>query len=113
MPQVQTKAEVLAMLECHNLPFVKVNLKADVDDRVNWFAVQSTGHYGLDCDVGTQCAYALIKHLRQGSESMGAHSLLSNVALAMLKRDDLQNEAKGLLVGFMSTIGLCFVHREP
>jgi hypothetical protein len=101
------------MLERHNLPFVKVNPKADIDNRVNWFAVQSTGDYGLDCDVGRQCAYALIKHLRQGSESMGAHYLLSNVGLAMLKRDDLQNEAKGLLVGFMSTIGLCFVHREP
>jgi hypothetical protein len=112
MPQVQTKAEVLAMLECHNLPFVKVNPKADVDNRVDWFAVQSTGHYGLDCEVGRECAYALIKHLRQGSESMGANYLLSNVVLAMLKRDDLQNEAKGLLVGFMSTIGLCFVRRE-
>jgi hypothetical protein len=112
MPQVQTNWEVQAMLECHNLPFVKVNLKYDIDNRVNWFAVQSTGHYGLDCEVGRQCAYALIKHLRQGSESMGAHSLLSNVALAMLKRDDLQNEAKGLLIGFMSTIGLCFVRRE-
>jgi hypothetical protein len=100
------------MLECHNLPFVKVNPKADVDNRVDWFAVQSTGHYGLDCEVGRECAYALIKHLRQGSESMGANYLLSNVVLAMLKRDDLQNEAKGLLVGFMSTIGLCFVRRE-
>jgi hypothetical protein len=98
----------------HNLPFVKVNLKADdIDERVNWFAVQSTGHYGLDCEVGQQCAYALIEHLRQGSESMGSHSLLSNVVLSMLKRDDLQNEAKGLVIGFMGTIGLCFVHREP
>jgi hypothetical protein len=44
---------------------------------------------------------------------MGTHYLLSNVVLAMLKRDDLQNEAKGLVIGFMSTIGLCFVHREP
>jgi hypothetical protein len=54
-----------------------------------------------------------VEHLWQGSESMGSHYLLSNVALAMLKRDDLQNEANGLLIGFMSTIGLCFVHREP
>ncbi len=97
----------------HNLPFVKVNPKADIHERVNWFAVQSTGDYVLDCKVGTDCAYALIKHLRNGHESMGTHYLLSNVVLSMLKRDDLQDEASGLVVGFMSTIGLCFVHREP
>lgn len=97
----------------HNLPFVKVNPKADIDERVNWFAVQSTGDYHLDFQAGADCAYALIKYLRHGHESMGAHYLMSNVVLSMLKRDDLQDEAKGLVVGFMSTIGLYFVNREP
>lgn len=97
----------------HELPFVKVNPEADIHERVNWFAVQSTGDYVLDCKVGTDCAYALIKHLRQGSEREGTNSILTHIVLSMLKRDDLQDEAKGLLVGFMSTIGLYFVHREP
>lgn len=102
------------MRPSHELPFVKVNMKAkDIHERVNWFAVQSTGNYALDCHVGADCAYALIEHLRHGHESMGTQSILTHVVLSMLKRDDLQGEAKGLLVGFMSTIGLCFVHREP
>jgi hypothetical protein len=92
------------MCDAHSLPFVKLNPTADIDNRVDWFAVQSTGNYGLDCEVGKQCGYALIKHLRQGSESMGAHYLLPNVALAMLKRDDLTGDAKGLLVGFFSAL---------
>lgn len=98
----------------HNLPFVKVNPEADIHERVNWFAVQSTGDYVLDCKVGTDCAHALIKFLRNSHESMGTHYLLSDVVNSMLKRDDLQGVGyNGLVVGFMSTIGLCFVHREP
>lgn len=96
----------------HDLPFVKVNPDADIHERVNWFAVQSTGDYALDCKVGSECAYALIEHLRNGSESMGTHYRISDVVRSMLKRDDLKDVGfNGLIVGFMSTIGLCFVKR--
>jgi hypothetical protein len=49
------------MCEAHALPFVKVDKEAGIDHCVNWFTVQSTGNYALDCEVGKQCAYSLKK----------------------------------------------------
>jgi hypothetical protein len=92
------------MCDAHSLPFVKVNPKADIDNRVNWFAVQSTGHYGLDCEVGQQCGYALVDFLRVRSEWDTSRFILGSVVLSMLKRDDLTGDAKGLIVGFFSVI---------
>jgi hypothetical protein len=92
------------MLECHNLPFVKVNPKADIDNRVNWFAVQSTGHSALDCEVGKQCGYALVDFLRVRSEWDSSRFYLGAVVMSMLSRDDLTGDARGLLVGFFSAL---------
>jgi hypothetical protein len=76
----------------------------DSHERVDWFAVQSTGHYALDCDVGRQCGYALVDFLRVRNEWDSSRFILGSVVMSMLKRDDLKDDAKGLLVGFFSAL---------
>jgi hypothetical protein len=93
------------MCDAHNLSFVKVDMKADIDNSVNWFAVQSTGNYALDCEVGRQCAYSLLGLLRVRDEWDTSRFWLGNIVMSMLKRDDLQAaDGKGFVVGFFSVI---------
>jgi len=100
------------MLECHALPFVKVNPEADIDNRVDWFAVQSTGNYGLDCEVGKQCGYALVDFLRVRSEWDSSRFHLGCVVMSMLSRDDLTGDAKGLVIGFFSALSGAMMIRD-
>lgn len=105
------KREVLkgrgpSMFDLYRLPFFDVN--APFAKR-SW-SVAPTGNYSADCDTGA--AYA-IAFLRSCDGTYGWRSLLAAIVASMIEDDGIApRRSNGIVVGFMSTIGMALAWKN-
>lgn len=85
-----------------SLPFI--SSKQGIPGR-NWFDIKPTGDYGKDCEAGKVAAIMLFKAMRDDKEEYTGGDL-QQIVLALASRD-LQENGKGLIVGFFSYLDFC------
>lgn len=89
-----------SQFELYRLPFFDPN--APLAKRC--WTVAPTGNYTADCDTGT--AYA-IAFLRRCDGTHGWRSLLPAIVASMIEsKEDGRQHSNGIVIGFMSTIGM-------